>query len=92
MSSIVKCKTCGKDVSSTAPTCPHCGEASPGLDVSCPRCGSSSISIQQKGFGLGKAAAGAILLGPLGLAGGMVGRKKPECVCGSCGHHWDAHP
>ena len=35
-----------------------------------------NIATGQKGFGLGKAAVGGLLLGPVGLLGGMLGRKK----------------
>jgi ssDNA-binding Zn-finger/Zn-ribbon topoisomerase 1 len=92
MSNIVKCKSCGQDVSKTAPTCPHCGETFPGLGIKCPRCGSMNFSVGQQGFGLGKAAAGAILLGPIGLAGGLLGRKQVELVCLSCNNKWKPNP
>ena len=88
----VKCKTCGKEVSKTAPTCPHCGENAPGLHIICPACHSMNISSGEKGFSLGKAAAGALLLGPAGLLGGMLGRKDVELVCQSCGHKWKPSP
>jgi hypothetical protein len=29
MGFLIKCRTCGKEVSSTAKMCPHCGERSP---------------------------------------------------------------
>ena len=92
MSAIVQCKTCGKDVSKTAPSCPHCGENYPGLDITCPKCGSMSFSVGQKGFGLGKAAVGTILLGPIGLAGGFLGRKNVELVCLNCNNKWKPNP
>ena len=46
----------------------------------------------KKGFSVGKAAAGAILFGPLGLAGGALGKKKVCYCCGKCGfeHEYDA--
>jgi hypothetical protein len=88
MANLVHCKTCTKEVSSTAPTCPHCGEELPGLNISCPKCNSTNISPSQKGFGLGKAAVGGLLLGPVGLLGGMIGRKKVELVCQECGKKW----
>ena len=88
MSDLVKCKTCGVEVSKTAPSCPSCGENLPGLAIKCPKCGSMSISIGQKGFGLGKSVAGAVLLGPIGLLGGVMGRKKLEITCQSCGKKW----
>lgn len=92
MSDIVSCKTCGKDVSKTAPTCPHCGENLPGLHITCPKCGSMNFSIGKKGFGLGKATAGAILLGPIGLLGGLMGRKDVEFVCLNCNNKWKPNP
>jgi len=92
MVKLTKCKTCGKEVSKTAPTCPHCGENLPGLPIECPECGSNSIRIDQKGFSLGKAAVGGILLGPVGLLGGMIGRKKIEFICQSCGQKWKPDP
>jgi tellurium resistance protein TerD len=58
--------------------------------VKCPRCGSTQISSGNKGFGLGKAAAGGLLLGPVGLLGGLVGSKKIMVTCLKCGHKWEA--
>ena len=45
----------------------------------------------KKGFSVGKAAAGAVLLGPVGLIGGALGKKKVAYACGSCGfqHEYD---
>ena len=81
MAVLVACKTCGKQISKNAPACPHCGENAPGLCGKCPKCGSMNISFGQKGFSLGKAAAGALLIGGVGLLGGMLGRKKQEFFC-----------
>ncbi len=92
MAELKKCKTCGKEVSKTAPLCPHCGESLPGLHIKCPVCGSMSIGIGQKGFSLGKAAAGGILLGPVGLLGGLIGRKKVEIICQACEYKWVSRP
>jgi len=85
---LANCKTCGRPVAPTARTCPHCGESLPGSKEKCPKCGSMNLILGQKGFGLGKAAAGAVLIGPVGLLGGMIGRKKDELQCQSCGHRW----
>lgn len=54
----------------------------------CPKCGSTSIQVVKKGFGLGKAAAGAVLLGPVGLLGGVIGSNKTLRVCLNCNHKW----
>ena len=51
-----------------------------------------NIMPNQKGFSLGKATAGAILLGPLGLIGGLHGSKSIELVCQSCGQKWKPAP
>jgi len=56
--------------------------------VACPACGSSQITAQKKGFGLGKAAAGGLLLGPVGLLGGMLGSGTIRITCLSCGYEW----
>ena len=38
------------------------------------------------GFSVGKAAAGAIIAGPIGLAAGALGKKKITYVCNRCGY------
>ena len=50
-------------------------------EVKCPKCGSTQFTAKNKGFGLGKAALGAVVLGPVGLLGGLVGSKKIRVVC-----------
>ena len=56
--------------------------------VCCPSCNSTEISAGNKGFGLGKAAAGGLLLGPVGLLGGLVGSKETVITCLRCGFKW----
>jgi tellurium resistance protein TerD len=58
--------------------------------IKCPKCGSTQITAGDKGFGLGKAAVGGILLGPVGLLGGMLGSKKVMITCLKCGKKWKA--
>jgi len=59
-------------------------------------CGNSltwkEVDSQNKGFSLGKAAVGGLLLGPVGLLGGTLGKKKKCYYCGKCGfnHEYDA--
>ena len=61
----------------------------------CPMCGEyeawKKIDTQKKGFSLGKAAIGGILLGPIGLLGGALGKKKECYLCTKCGfqHEYD---
>lgn len=46
----------------------------------CPMCGEKTlwkkVDESNKGFSVGKAAVGAVLLGPVGLVGGALGKKK----------------
>jgi len=58
--------------------------------IACPRCGSTQITPVSKGFSFGRAAAGALLLGPLGGLAGGIGSKKIQIACLKCGHRWDA--
>jgi len=88
MAKVTECKTCTKQISATAESCPHCGQSMPGMRIHCPRCDSMNIESGQKGYGWGKAAAGAVLLGPVGLAAGMFGRKKVAFICQDCRKKW----
>lgn len=53
--------------------------------VCCPKCGSTQLSANKKGVGLGKAAVGAIAVGPLGLVAGGIGKNKVLITCLNCG-------
>jgi len=54
----------------------------------CPKCFSEQVSIQKKGFSVGKAIVGGALLGGVGLVGGAVGANKMELVCLKCGNQF----
>lgn len=57
----------------------------------CPKCGSTSLSANKKGFGLGKAVVGGLLLSsPVGLLGGAIGKNKIEMYCMKCGNKFTA--
>lgn len=58
--------------------------------IRCPKCRSEQISSGTKGFSLGKAAVGGVLLGGVGLLGGVIGSKKVVLNCMSCGNRWEA--
>jgi|WetSurMetagenome_2_1015567.scaffolds.fasta_scaffold295929_2 hypothetical protein len=65
----------------------RCAEMDKQGTVYCPKCHSTSLSIGQKGFGVGNAAAGAFLTGNLlGLAAGAIGSNKVRITCLKCGH------
>ena len=55
---------------------------------SCPMCGNidtwNIVDVSKKGFSVGKAALGGVLLGPVGLLGGALGKKKATYCCGDC--------
>ena len=61
----------------------------------CPICqekdGWKHIDTSKKGFSVGKAAVGAILIGPVGLVGGAFGKKKVTYYCAKCNfqHEYD---
>lgn len=61
----------------------------------CPMCGESIkwrlVDVSKKGYSVGKAAIGTVLLGPVGLAAGALGKKKVSYACGRCGfqHEYD---
>lgn len=60
----------------------------PSSGLSCPHCHSSRVSGGKKGFGIGKAAVGTLLLGPIGLLGGFIGSNNLEFVCLDCRYKW----
>jgi stress response protein SCP2/tellurite resistance protein len=59
-----------------------------GDEMICPRCHSTNIRSGQKGFGIGKAAIGGLILGPVGLLGGFIGKNQLKFTCNSCGNSW----
>ena len=58
----------------------------PSAEIKCPVCKSTQITPNKKGFGLGKAVVGGLLLGPIGLLGGVIGSDKIKITCLACGH------
>lgn len=97
LKSVVKCE-CGEyhnlivDSEKHQPIteAPVIAQNNAGDTLKCPRCRSTQLHAGDKGFGLGKAAAGGILLGPIGLLGGLIGSKKVMITCLKCGYKWQA--
>ncbi|TGE35085.1 tellurium resistance protein TerD [Desulfosporosinus fructosivorans] len=58
--------------------------------MSCPRCHSTQVTAGKKGFGIGKALVGGVLLGPVGILAGFIGSKNMEFACLSCKERWNA--
>ncbi|HEY8908824.1 MAG TPA: TerD family protein [Desulfosporosinus sp.] len=58
--------------------------------MSCPRCHSTQVTAGKKGFGIGKALVGGVLLGPVGILAGFIGSKNMEFACLSCKERWSA--
>ena len=54
----------------------------------CPQCGGKLTAIMERtgGFSGGKAVIGAILVGPLGVAAGALGKKLVTLQCENCGY------
>ncbi|MBQ3870955.1 MAG: hypothetical protein II777_10435 [Clostridia bacterium] len=57
--------------------------------TTCPKCHLGylkPIGERKGGFSGGKAVAGALLFGPIGVAAGALGKKKVTYVCSECGY------
>ena len=54
----------------------------------CPRCGSTSLSINKKGFGGGKATAGMLTFGLGGAVAGTYGMNGMKITCLNCGYKY----
>ena len=56
----------------------------------CPKCNSTQLSTNKKGFSGGKALAGAVLTGGIGLLAGTIGSGNVEITCLQCGYKYKA--
>lgn len=57
--------------------------------IRCPKCGSSQIHADKKGYSVGKAVAGVVLTGGIGLAAGAIGANKIKITCLKCGYKFN---
>lgn len=93
---LINCIECGKEVSENAVSCPNCGNPIKSKNESdeeylcCPKCNSKELHSEQKGFSGGKALAGAILTGGIGLLAGTIGSKDISITCLKCGNKFKA--
>lgn len=100
---LINCSECGKEISDKAKSCPNCGvpinfvEDAVVLDnpvsddiLVCPKCLSTQLHSQHKGFSGGKALAGAVLTGGIGLLAGTIGSKDIQVTCLKCGNKFKA--
>lgn len=56
--------------------------------IKCTKCGSEQVTAVKKGFSGGKAAAGAVLTGGIGLLAGFHGSGDIQVACLACGNKW----
>ena len=60
------------------------------VPVNCPRCRAQysmvAVSERKGGFSGGKAVAGDLIAGPIGVAAGALGKKKTTYQCRKCGY------
>jgi DNA-directed RNA polymerase subunit RPC12/RpoP len=90
---LISCSECGKEISNKAENCPYCGNP---INVKreeyicCPKCRSRELHTGKKGFSGGKAVAGALLTGGIGILAGTIGSKKVMITCLKCGHKFKA--
>lgn len=91
---LIKCSECTKDISDKAHACPNCGNPiAPQVAIKrkddeymcCPKCASKEVHAEQKGFSGGKALAGAVVAGGIGLLAGTIGSKDVQITCLKCG-------
>lgn len=55
-------------------------------EIRCPKCNSNQITANKKGFSGGKAVAGAVLTGGIGILAGTIGSGKVVITCLACGN------
>lgn len=97
---LINCPECGKQISDKAISCPNCGypinfqnqqvQQNQEEYLCCPKCGSRELHAEHKGFSGGKALAGALVTGGIGLLAGTIGSKETQITCLKCGNKFKA--
>lgn len=75
---LLKCKDCGKDVSTEADACPHCGRPKNVEEVGVPKCPTCSSKEIEK-ISAGSKLAASVLWGDT---------LTRTFKCKKCGHKW----
>ena len=87
------CPNCGNPINQT-PVFDSIDELFPPIDdknsLKCPKCNNSQWTSNKKGFSGGKAAAGVILTGGIGLLAGTIGSGDVIITCLKCGNKFKA--
>ncbi len=97
---LIKCPECNREISDQAISCPNCGMPikRPSLEsvkredkdlLHCPKCKSAKLHIAKKGFSGGKALAGAIAVGGIGILAGTIGSQDIDVICLECGYRFN---
>lgn len=94
---LMNCPECEKRISDKAISCPNCGcpinkqSNSPQEKyLCCPKCHSKELHAERKGFSGGKALAGVMLTGGIGLLAGTIGSDNVQITCLKCGNRFKA--
>lgn len=96
---LIECPECKKQISDRAVSCPNCGyplkqqqtnNADENEYLCCPKCHSRELHSEHQGFSGGKALAGVVLAGDIGILAGTIGSKEVRITCLKCGHHFKA--
>lgn len=88
---LISCSECEKQVSDKAVSCPNCGNpinqqiSQQEEYLCCPKCASRDLHAEHKGFSGGKALAGVLVTGGIGLLAGTIGSRDTQITCLKCG-------
>ena len=93
---LISCSECEKQVSDKAVSCPNCGNpinqqiSQQEEYLCCPKCASRDLHAEHKGFSGGKALAGVLVTGGIGLLAGTIGSRDTQITCLKCGNRFKA--
>lgn len=89
---LINCPECNKEISDKAKSCPNCGVPISTDEneeyLACPKCHSKDLHSEKSGFSGGKAFAGAVLTGGIGILAGTIGSKDIYLTCLKCNNRF----